>query len=84
MAFDWITATAIISIWLIVAKVFKLSSLAAIIAFLFMPLINFLVMGDLHVTGILTSLSLIMILRHKDNIRRLIQGEEQQSKLKQN
>lgn len=84
LAFDWITAAAVISIWLMVAKVFKLSSLAALIAFICMPLINFLVMGDVHVTGILTSLSLIMILRHKDNIRRLIQGEEQQSKLKQN
>jgi glycerol-3-phosphate acyltransferase PlsY len=76
LAFDWITGLIVVSIWLIVAKGFKLSSLAALIAFIIMPAINFWVMGDLHVTGILIALTLILIIRHQDNIRRLLEGEE--------
>lgn len=84
LAFEWISAGVVIGTWIIVAKVFKLSSLAAIIAFIVLPVFHFWMFRDLHVTGILTSLSLILILRHKSNIQRLIQGKEQQSKLKQN
>jgi glycerol-3-phosphate acyltransferase PlsY len=83
LAFDWISATVLIGVWLMVAKVFKLSSLAAIIAFLVMPAFHFWLFRDVHVSGILSALSLILILRHKDNIRRLLQGQEHQSKLKQ-
>lgn len=83
IAFDWISASVVIGIWLIVAKVFKLSSLAALIAFIIMPIFHFWLFRDVHVTGVLTSLSLILVIRHKDNIRRLLEGKEQQSKLKQ-
>jgi len=77
LAFDWITGLAVVSIWLIVAKVFKLSSLAALIAFIFMPAINFWLLGNINVSAILITLTLILILRHKENIRRLLKGEEQ-------
>lgn len=83
LAFDWVSGFAIVTIWLVVAKVFKLSSLAAIIAFIFLPAIHFWLYSDLLITGVLCLLTLILIFRHKDNIRRLLQGEENQSNLKQ-
>ena len=82
LAFDWASGLATVAIWLIVAKLFKLSSLAAIIAFIIMPAINFWLMSDIPVTNVLSSMSLILVIRHKDNIQRLLRGEEKQSKLK--
>ncbi|MCK4710003.1 MAG: glycerol-3-phosphate 1-O-acyltransferase PlsY, partial [Gammaproteobacteria bacterium] len=41
LAFDWMSGLAVVAIWLIVAKVFKLSSLAAIIAFICLPFIYY-------------------------------------------
>lgn len=84
LAFDWISGFAVVAIWLIVAKVFKLSSLAAIIAFIFLPAIHFWLYSGLIISGILSLLTLILIFRHKDNISRMLSGEEHQSKLKQN
>ncbi|MDJ0880775.1 MAG: glycerol-3-phosphate 1-O-acyltransferase PlsY [Gammaproteobacteria bacterium] len=81
LAFNWITGLAVVSIWLVVAQLFKLSSLAALIAFLIMPLINHLLMPQLSVTLILTSLSIILFWRHQENIKRLLQGSEKTSKL---
>lgn len=77
LAFDWVSGFAVVAIWLVVAKVFKLSSLAALIAFIFLPMIHFWLYYDLAISGILSLLTLILIMRHKENIRRMIQGEEQ-------
>ena len=76
VAFHWPTGLAVIAIWIIIAKVFKLSSLAALIAFALMPVIYFGFSGNGDVTTMLGVLTLILIWRHRQNIQRLIQGEE--------
>lgn len=76
LGFNWIIGIIIIVIWLLFAKVFKVSSLAAIIAFCSLPPLVFWFEPNLTVTGIFVAISLILIWRHKGNIQRLIQGSE--------
>jgi acyl phosphate:glycerol-3-phosphate acyltransferase len=76
LAFHWITGLILVATWLIVAKVFKLSSLAAIIAFALLPLIYLSLTSQITISALLALLSLILVLRHKQNIQRLIQGQE--------
>lgn len=76
LAFHWISGIIVVAIWLIVAKVFKLSSLAALIAFTFMPMIYYWQTANSLISLILVSLSVILIYRHRQNIQRMIQGAE--------
>ncbi|MCP4393682.1 MAG: glycerol-3-phosphate 1-O-acyltransferase PlsY [Alphaproteobacteria bacterium] len=86
-ASSWVVGLAAGLTWLVVAKVFKYSSLAALVCLLMSPLYAYIVMkfGEgipyisdatiLHVNAymVLAALSLV---RHKENISRLIRGEE--------
>jgi glycerol-3-phosphate acyltransferase PlsY len=76
VAFHWMTGLVVVAIWLMVAKVFKMSSLAALIAFALMPPIYFGVDGNPAISVLLLLLSLILIWRHRGNIERLLRGEE--------
>jgi glycerol-3-phosphate acyltransferase PlsY len=67
--------------WLIIAVFFRYSSLASIVAAFFAPA-YYLVGGriawplDLAVLLVLVSISLLLIWRHRENIRRLLSGTE--------
>ena len=70
----WPLGLAVIATWIIIAVVFRYSSLAAIIATLTVPVYGFWL-----VRPVLLSLGFICILilfRHKDNIKRLLSGTE--------
>jgi len=82
LAFDWMLGLIVVAIWLVVAKVFKLSSLAALIAFTCLPIINYILNPNLSITVIFGIMTLVLIVRHKDNIKRILQGEESKSSLK--
>jgi len=75
-AFDWVTGAAVSAIWLIIARVFKISSLAAIVSFIALPAIVYWQTMDLVVSLIFASLSVILIWRHRSNIQRLLSGTE--------
>jgi glycerol-3-phosphate acyltransferase PlsY len=76
LGFNWIAGFTLIGIWVLFAKVFKISSLAAIIAFAALPLLIYWRAQDLQVSMVFVALSIILIWRHKDNIQRLISGTE--------
>ncbi len=76
LAFNWIAGATLIAIWLLFAKVFKISSLAAIVSFSVVPLVIFWLTGDLWVASVFVVMSAILIWRHKSNIQRLISGTE--------
>ena len=63
-------------IWLLVAKVLKISSLAALIATALSPFYFYLITGDLKSTLIIGLISLLIFYTHRDNIKRLINKEE--------
>ena len=75
-AYSWIVGVMLIAIWLLFAKVFKISSLAAIVSFLALPAIVYWREQDLAVALVFGLLSAILIWRHRGNIQRLLQGTE--------
>ena len=63
-------------IWLLVAKVLKISSLAALIATALSPFYFYLITGELKSTTIIGLISLLIFYTHRDNIKRLINKDE--------
>ena len=76
VAFDWLAGVILIAIWLLFARVFKISSLAAIISFCALPLLIYWRVPDLGVSAVFGAISTILIWRHRDNIQRLLRGTE--------
>ncbi|MCP4489426.1 MAG: glycerol-3-phosphate 1-O-acyltransferase PlsY [Gammaproteobacteria bacterium] len=76
VAFNWLVGLIIIGIWLVFAKVFRISSVAAVITFFSLPVLIFWQEASLAPTTIFTIMSLILIWRHRVNIQRLLQGNE--------
>ena len=63
-------------IWLLVAKVLKISSLAALIATALSPFYFYLITSDMVSTLIIGLISLFIFYTHRGNIKRLINKEE--------
>lgn len=64
-------------IWLFVAKVLKISSLAALVASALSPLyVYWLSGGDGRLTAVVTIMAMLLWWRHRSNIARLLRGEE--------
>jgi len=64
-------------IWLFVAKVLKISSLAALVASALAPLyVYWLSGGDGRLTAVVTIMAMLLWWRHRSNIARLLRGEE--------
>ena len=69
------TALAALVVWIVMAVVFRYSSLAAIVAALVVPFISFFY-NDTIYTIFFAFLSLLLLVRHRSNIVRLLRGEE--------
>jgi glycerol-3-phosphate acyltransferase PlsY len=75
--FHWGVGLATALTWLIMAKVFKISSLAALIATLLAPVYIWKIMGMIPALIITTALmTALLYYRHRSNIMRLIKGDE--------
>ncbi len=75
--FSWWVGLATAATWLIVAKIFKLSSLAALIATALSPLYLYYFVTN-AASLITTTIVMVIILfwRHKNNIQKLLSGKE--------
>ena len=62
--------------WLIIAAFFRISSLAALVAAAFAPFFCFLLYGTHVLTYAVGLVSLLLVFRHRDNIRNLLAGNE--------
>jgi len=76
LGLSWQVALAALLTWLIIAKVFKISSLAALIAALLTPFYCWLLAPQLEYMAMLSLMSLLLIWRHRSNIRDLMSGAE--------
>lgn len=75
--FHWAVGLATALTWLIIAKVFKISSLSALIATVMAPFYVLLIMGSNKPLIIATALmTLILFWRHRTNIHNLFTGKE--------
>ncbi|MCW8827282.1 MAG: glycerol-3-phosphate 1-O-acyltransferase PlsY [Gammaproteobacteria bacterium] len=78
LALSWMVALVAIGIWLLIAKVFKISSLAALIAATMTPAAGwYLGMAESQIY-MLVVLTLMLIWRHRSNIQKLMRGSEGQ------
>ncbi len=76
VGFDWLAGAILIATWLVFAKLFRISSLAAIVSFCALPVLIYWRSQDLAVTAVFAVMSLILIWRHRGNIQRLLTGTE--------
>jgi glycerol-3-phosphate acyltransferase PlsY len=67
---------ATLATWIIIVVFFRISSLAALIAAVFAPVYHAFLFGPQLMTAAIAAMSLLVLMRHKDNIRRLLAGEE--------
>ena len=67
---------ATLATWLIIAVFFRYSSLAALVSAVFAPVYAFWLFGLSPVLPAVVFMSLLLIGRHRDNIRKLLAGKE--------
>lgn len=76
LAAAWPVGVAAAATWLIVAFVFRMSSLAALVAVAAAPAVALLVGRPTAIALLALFMALLVFIRHTDNIRRLLKGEE--------
>jgi glycerol-3-phosphate acyltransferase PlsY len=81
MALSWESGLAALVAWLIVAVVFRYSSLAALAACIMAPIFTYWLTLNIGKSEAIGLIALLVILRHHANIRRLIRGEESKIRL---
>jgi glycerol-3-phosphate acyltransferase PlsY len=69
-------AFLVAGVWLLVAAVFRYSSLAALVAAAASPLLVWLLDGRRGFVALAVVLSGFILMRHRENMRRLLAGEE--------
>jgi glycerol-3-phosphate acyltransferase PlsY len=74
--FSWIMGFIVLAIWFGIFFIWRYSSLAAIIAASLSPVIGFFYKIDFYELIATSIIALILILRHVENIKRLIDGTE--------
>ena len=75
LALYWPAALLAFGTWLVMVAIFRISSLSALVAAVMTP-IYMLVLHHEHEAALAVVLALLVFVIHKDNIRRLLRGEE--------
>jgi acyl phosphate:glycerol-3-phosphate acyltransferase len=65
-----------IVIWLLMFAAFRISSLAALVAFAAAPVISALLLQDLNLACITGIMAILIFIKHRANIQRLLKNEE--------
>lgn len=73
--FFWPSGVCFILSWLVVAFLFRYSSLSALVACLVTPFVTFFLTEEIIATTLFV-MSILVLIRHRSNIERLIAGEE--------
>lgn len=76
LALNWVLGIAALGTWLLLALVFRLSSLSALMAATCTPIYAYLLGMQGEYFFVVTILSLLLIWRHKGNIQNLLAGKE--------
>lgn len=76
IAFDWRLGLSVIALWLVVAFATRYSSLAALAAAVAAPLAAWYFLGAGPYLYAVAGMSVLLAIRHRENIRKLARGEE--------
>ncbi len=80
LGLGWQIGGSVILVWLFVSKALKISSVAGLIAMALAPIILWLFWPAPELIGMQFGVSLLLFWRHRENIRRLISGDEDRIK----
>ncbi len=84
LAYLWPVGVAALATWLVVVIVTRYSSLAAVVASLAAPVYAWFASHEVMPVIVVLILALLVLIRHADNIGRLIRGEERRIQLSRN
>ncbi len=76
LGLDWVLGLCTVATWLLMAFIFRISSLSALVAFLLVPVYGLLLLGVSWQTGSLVIITTLLFWRHRSNIRDLLAGTE--------
>lgn len=76
IALAWPVGLAVLATWLVMAKLFNISSLAAIVAATLAPLYMWLLAPQPEFIAVSALISVMLLWRHRSNIRNLLAGNE--------
>jgi glycerol-3-phosphate acyltransferase PlsY len=76
LGFEPALGGSVLLIWILMAAVFRYSSLAALVASLAAPVVQFFGWGPTALTVGVAVMSVLLIWRHEANIRKLLAGQE--------
>ncbi|HHJ39351.1 MAG TPA: glycerol-3-phosphate 1-O-acyltransferase [Methylothermaceae bacterium] len=76
LGMNWLLGLAVIGTWIAVAAISKISSLSALTAALLAPVYAMLILQQPLSAGLIAVMSGCLFWRHRENIRRLLRGEE--------
>ncbi len=76
LALEPYLGAAVLATWIVVAGVSRYSSLAALVASVLAPGYAWALSGDRGVVGAVALMAVLLVWRHRANIRRLVAGEE--------
>ena len=76
LAMEPYLGAAVLATWIVVAGVSRYSSLAALVASVLAPGYAWVLSGDRGVVGAVALMAVLLVWRHRANIRRLVAGEE--------
>ena len=71
----WLGCATLVT-WIVIALFFRYSSLAALTAAVFAPFYSVLLFGVTAQSAAVLAMSLLLVWRHRGNIRKLVAGEE--------
>lgn len=73
---NWLFGLMVSGTWLLVYKLGKISSLSAMVAAVFTPVYVWFLLRSPLMTGVFVLISLILLWRHRSNIKKLLEGSE--------
>jgi glycerol-3-phosphate acyltransferase PlsY len=76
LAIDPRLGLATLATWIVIAVLFRYSSLAAVVAAVFAPLYYFFLFGAREMLPALILMSALLLWRHKTNLLNLVAGKE--------
>jgi acyl phosphate:glycerol-3-phosphate acyltransferase len=76
LGLSWQLGLAMLVVWLIVAMLFRMSSLASIVTAVVAPPLGFYFLGNWPEAWVLIPIALLLLWRHRGNIRKLLAGTE--------
>ena len=76
LGLNWIIGITALAIWLIVAKLLKISSLSALVSIFITPFLLWYNSQSIELTAAVTLMAVLVFWRHKKNIKSLLQGSE--------